>query len=92
LGSHILKLLFQWCQVYLRYAWYRLSFGIGKCGLGLKRDFAPGALISRKFFFVSHQLFHTIVYFICVWWASKIKTIEMKWKWKSTRNWRTHTV
>ncbi len=66
LGSHILKLVFQWCQVYLRYAWYRLSFGIGKCGLGLKRDFALGALISRKFFFVSHQLFHTIVYFICV--------------------------
>ncbi len=48
LGSHILKLVFQWCQVYLRYAWYRLSFGIEKCGIGLKRDFALGALICRK--------------------------------------------
>lgn len=48
LRSHILKLVFQWCQVYLRYAWYRLSFGIEKCGIGLKRDFALGALICRK--------------------------------------------
>ncbi len=48
LRSHILKLVFQWCQVYLRYAWYRLSFGIEKCGIGLKRDFALGALICRN--------------------------------------------